>query len=199
MSFPLEGMTVIGILGNPFLRRNRLVIDFHDNTLHTSEISPRNFNILDCAFFFPMEMGLKFYRVPVLPVKQNGKELITLVDTGANVNVIANQALTDNGFKYERLKGKDVVIGLSGQAAVDEAKVWFNMLLLYGDDITELSCCEYFKVLPESIYTSQEGMCDTNGEQLPPIEVVLGFPFMVREGWVLDFGARMIYKHKVAV
>ena len=199
MSFPLEGMTVIGILGNPFLRRNRLVIDFHDNTLHTSEISPSNFSILDCAFFFPMEMGLKFYRVPVLPVKQNGKELVTLVDTGANVNVISNQALTDNDFKYERLKDDDVIMGLSGQAAVNEAKVWFDLLLLYGNEITELSCCEYFKVLPDSIYTPHKGECDTNGEQLPPIEVVLGFPFMAREGWILDFDAKLIYKLKDAV
>lgn len=143
-------------------------------------------------------MGLKFYGIPVLPVKQNGKELVTLVDTGANVNVIANQALTDNDFKYERLKGKDVVMGLSGQAAVEDAKVWFNMLLLYGNNITALSCCEYFKVLPDSIYTPQEGMCDTNDEQLPPIEVVLGFPFMARESWILDFGAKIIYKLKVA-
>ena len=196
MSFSLEEITVIGILGNPFLRRNRLVIDFHDNMLHTSEISPSNFNISDCAFFFPMGMGLKFYRVPVLPIKQNGKELVTLVDTGANINVISNQALIDNDFKYERMKDDDVIMGLSGQAAADEAKVWFNMLLLYDDDITELSCCEYFKVLPDSIYTPQEGMCDTNGEQLPPIEVVLGFPFMAREGWILDFGAKLIYRRK---
>ena len=105
MPLPLEEMTVIGILGNPFLQLHNLVIDFHGNTLHTSEITPSNFSILDCAFFFPMEMGLKFYGMPVLPTKQNGKELVTLVDTGANVNVIANQALKDNDFKYERLNG----------------------------------------------------------------------------------------------
>ena len=57
MSFPLEGMTVIGILGNPFLQLHNLVIDFHGNTLHTSEITPSNFSILDCAFFLPHGNG----------------------------------------------------------------------------------------------------------------------------------------------
>ena len=198
MPLPLEEMTVIGILGNPFLQLHNLVIDFHGNTLHTSEITPSNFSILDCAFFFPMEMGLKFYGMPVLPTKQNGKELVTLVDTGANVNVIANQALKDNDFKYVRLNGNDVMVGLSAQAAVDEAKVWFDLLLLYCNEITELSCCEYFKVLPDSIFTPHKGECDTNGEQLPPIEILLGFPFMAREGWILDFGAKLIYKLNVA-
>lgn len=197
----VKEMTVLGILGNPFMQQHNLVIDYHDNTLHTSEVSRSNFSIADCAFFFPMVIGLKTYGAPVVPVEQNGIELVTLLDTGASDNVIANQALINNEFKYKRLKGKDVMEGLSGQVAVDEAKVWFKVLSLDGDDngVAALSRCEHFKVLPDYIYTPSKGVCDENGEQLPPIGVLLGFPFMAKEGWILDFGAKIIYKLKVAV
>ncbi len=191
----VKGMTVIGILGNPFLQQQSLVIDFHDNTLHTSEVTPSNFSIADCAFFFPMEMGLKFYGLPVVPIKQNGVELVTLVDTGASDNVIANQALIDNKFKYKRMKGKDAMTGLSGQVDVDEAKVRFT-LLLCDNGVIELSRREHFKVLPDNIFTPSEVVCDENGGQLPPIRALLGFPFMAKEGWILDFGAKLIYKFK---
>jgi hypothetical protein len=46
--------------------------------------------------------------------------------------------------------------------------------------------------------TPEIGDCDTNGDQLPPIEVLLGSPFIARERWILDFGANIIYKRKAA-
>lgn len=69
----VKGMDVIGILGIPFFIRHRLVIDYHNYTLHTSEASPDNLCITDCEFFFPMEIGLHFNYLPVLSIKQNGK------------------------------------------------------------------------------------------------------------------------------
>lgn len=192
----VEGMNVIGIIGIRFMQQQRLVIDYSDYTLHTSEVSPHNLSISDCAFFFPMEIGLKFYDVPVLSVKQNGVELVTMVDTGSTNNMIANKALVDNNFKCKHLKEKDVIMGITGKVEVDEARVWFHMLSLDGDDVSELSRCAYFKVLPGNVYTPKENECDSNGEQLPPIEVLLGSPFMAYERWALDFGAKIIYKRK---
>lgn len=194
----VKGMTVIGLLGNQFLQQHRLVIDYNDYVLHTSEINPNNLSISDCAFFFPMEIGLKFYGLPVLSVVQNGVELVTLVDTGSTSNMIANQALLDNKFKCKRLKGKDVMTGVTGQVDVDDAKVWFNMLTLEDNNVGELSRCAHFKVLPFSVFTLPDGTCDSNGEQLPPIEVLLGSPFMAKERWTLDFGAKIMYKLKAA-
>ena len=37
---------------------------------------------------------------------------------------------------------------------------------------------------------------DENGEQLPPIEGTISCSFMAREKWILDFGAKIIYKRK---
>ena len=192
----VKGMAIIGILGIQFLQRHRLVIDYDEFTLHTSDVSPNNLSVSDCDFFFPMEIGLKFYGVPVLSVKQNGKELVTLVDTGATGNMMAEQALVDNKFKCYRFKGNDVMIGVTGEVDVEEAYVRFNMVSLDCDDVCEISHCDYFWLLPYNVFTPKEGVCDTNGEQLPPIEVLIGSPFMAKEGWVLDFGACIIYKLK---
>lgn len=199
LQIPVKGMTVIGILGNVFMQQQRLVIDYSDYTLHSSEISPDNFSISDCAFFFPMKAGLKIYGIPVVPIMQNGVELVTLVDTGATSNLIANQALTDYEFKCERMDSKDVIMGVKGRVDAEDAMVWFTLLSLNGNDsVAELSCCAYFKILSHNILTLPEEACDTNGRSFPPIEVLIGAPFMARQGWILDFGAKIIYKRKVA-
>ena len=194
----VKGMKVLGILGNQFLQKHRLVLDYSDYTLHTSNVSPSNLSIEDCSFFFPMDIGLQFYGLPVLSVKQNGKELVTLVDTGSTTNMISRQTLTENEFKHRRLEGKDVIVNVIGEVEVDEARVWFNMMSLYKDDVCELIRHDKFSVLPCNIMTPEIGDCDTNGDQLPPIEVLLGSPFIARERWILDFGANIIYKRKAA-
>lgn len=153
LSIDIEGMTTIGILGNVFLLQQHLVIDYHDFTIHTSEISSGDIDISYWVFYIPMAIGLEIYRIPVVLIKQNGIELVTLVDTGATNNAIANQALTNYEFKYERMKSKDVMTGIAGNVDVSDAKVWFSLLLLSGDDVAELSRCELFKVLPDNIYT----------------------------------------------
>lgn len=37
---------------------------------------------------------------------------------------------------------------------------------------------------------------DEKGEPLPPIEGLISSEFMAQQGWVLDFGAQIIYKPK---
>ena len=192
----MKGMDVIGILGVPFFIQHQLVIDYHDFSLHTSEVSPNNLSTSDCDFFFPMEIGLHFYNLPVLSIKQNGKELVTLVDSGATDNMIAEKTLNDNGFDYKRTKGKDTMNGVKGQIDVNKVLVGFNVLSLMGDDIVEISRYEPFAVLPCNVFTPKNDESDTNSEQLPPIELLVGSPFLANEGWILDFGAKIIYKRK---
>ena len=194
----VKGAKVLGLLGNQFLLKHRLVLDYCNHTLHTSEVCPENLAISDCSFFFPMNIGLKFYGLPVLSVKQNGKELVTLIDTGATDNMIARQALHENGFRCRYLERKDIITNITGEVDVDEAIVWFKMMSLDSNDLFPIRRHDHFAVLPQNILNPEKDECDTNGEQLPPIEVLLGAPFMAKEGWTLDFGARIIYKRKVA-
>ena len=198
--FPVSvaGIKVLGLLGNEFFLKHRLVIDYSDYTLHTSEVDPSNLSISDCGFFFPMNIGLEYYDVPVISIKQNGKELVTLIDTGATNNMIAKLALKENKFKHKWLEEKGHVVNVTGELDVEEAQVWFKIMSLNGNGVRRISRHFLFKVLPCNIHTLPEGSCDANGEELPPVEVLLGAPFMAREKWVLDFGAKIMYKRKVA-
>jgi predicted aspartyl protease len=53
-----------------------------------------------------MEIGLKHYEVPVLSVKQKGKDIVTLVDTGASNNMIAEHTLQKMGSNVSMRKMK---------------------------------------------------------------------------------------------
>lgn len=192
----VKGMNVIGIVGICFFQKHNLVIDYSDYTLHTSNVSPENLKISDCDFFFPMEIGLKYYGMPVLSVKQNGKEIVTLLDSGADGNMIAEKTLSDNNFEYQDLNERDFIYGVAGSVEVGGAVVGFNIVSVMEDDLCEISLKDYFSVLPDYLFASEIDDCDSNGDQLPPIEVALGSPFMAGNGWVLDFGAKIIYQLK---
>ncbi len=194
MLIQVRGMEVIGLVGTKFLRDNHLVIDYSDFTLHTSYVSPENLAIDDCDFFFPMEIGLKHYQLPVLSVKQKGKDLVTLLDTGSADNMIAKQTLTENEFKCQRLKEKGTLETLTGEISVDSALVSFSMLSLEEDCVREIPGYDNFKVLPHYIYPSQAFECEAGEEQVPPIELLIGAAFMAAEGWTLDFSANIIYR-----
>lgn len=50
-------------------------------------------------------------------------------------------------------------------------------------------------ISPDYIW-SQKDKSDDEKDQIPPIEAILSSSFMANEGWVLDFGAQIIYKKK---
>lgn len=191
----VEGMNVIGLLGVSFMQQHRLVIDYSDFTLHTSDVNPRNLCISDCEFFFPMKLGIKYYEVPVTWVKQNGNDLVALVDTGAFENMITEHALTENAFKCQRTDDKHFIYDIIGEFEVEEASVRFKMVSIGNNRTFEQVKYDRFAVVP---YDIEVGGCDENGEQIPPIEILIGSYFMALEGWTLDFGAEIIYKRIAA-
>ena len=81
----------IGIIGNRFLIKNDLTLDYSTGTLHSSnEFSG---NPLDYEFFFPMEFGFKQYDAPVVGLICKDCDLVMLVDSGANNTIITEHAL----------------------------------------------------------------------------------------------------------
>ena len=195
----LNDKSIIGIIGTNFLRNHNLVIDYADGSLHTSNANPSNLVIADCDYFFPLEIGFNYYGLPVVAIRQNGTDLVMVADTGATDNMIAVQSLRDNGFKYSYLDSKDIVSGLNGDIEVDQATVDFNLLTLdENNNANEVSHNNLFKVSPNFLIPSDELGRDKNGEPLPPIEGLISSEFMAKQGWVLDFGAGIIYKKKIA-
>lgn len=195
----LKDMSIIGIIGINILCKYGLVIDYSDGFLHTSTVNPSNLTIADCDYFFPLQIGLNCYRLPVVAIRQNNADLVVLVDTGATNNSIAMQSLKENGFKHTYLGIKDKLTGMTGGIEVDQATVDFNLLTLdENNDEAEVSHSDLFMVMPSYLMSSDEVGTDENGNKLPPIEGVISSEFMAKHGWALDFGVGIIYKRKVA-
>lgn len=196
--FPEMGgeFPIIGIIGNEFMQQYRLAIDYSNFTLHTSHVSPDNLAISDCGFFFPIATGLKNYNVPVLCMGQGDLEIIAMADTAATDNVISAPALSDDGFHAEYLGNTDIINGLTGSIEAKDAVLDFDLLTLREEDDDTIPFKDVFNVHPQYLIEPAEGVCDENGEQLPPVEALISSPFMAKEGWVLDFGAKIIYKRK---
>ena len=189
-------MKVVGILGIRFLKQHGLVIDYSDYSFHTSSVNSSNLSIGDCDYFFPMEIGLNNYGLPVVAVIQNKKEIVALVDTGATSNMIAEQTVKEHKFNCFRTNEKDVMIGVTGEVTVEEAIVKFNLASITESSIKKLSRHANFYLLPHYVFTPCEDYCDTKNAQQPPIEVAIGSPFMAKQGWAIDFGAKIIYKRR---
>lgn len=185
---------VIGILGNVFMQQYCLAIDYSDFTLHTSNVSPESLAISDCDFFFPMDIGLKYFGLPVLSIKLGDKELVAMADTGATNNTISVLSLSDGDFHCEYLGSTDSISGLTGSIEVKDAVLSFDLQTLKEDDENSIHRKDEFKVYPHYLIETKEGKCDENGVQLPHIEALIGCPFMANEAWVLDFGVNVIYK-----
>ena len=192
-------LPLIGILGNKFMLKHRLVIDYSTFTIHNRNANSENLPISDCDLFVPMGYGLFYYGIPLLSMIQGKKQIFTMADTGASFNIIAKQAINNNCFEYQYKGGKDSITGLGGsETEAENAIVGFNLETIKEGDgkLGYISYNSQFKVIPHHPYTLPQGSCDKNGSLLPPVEAIISSPFMAKEGWILDFGADIIYKRK---
>jgi hypothetical protein len=194
-------LPLVGILGNKFMLKHRLVIDYSDFTIHNSNANPENLAISDCDLFVPMGYGLVYYGIPLLAMTQGEKQVFSMADTGASFNIIAKQTITDNGFECQYLGESDSISGLGGsETEAEDAMVKYKIATMKDGDgsLGEISYNSQFKVISHYPYTPSQGSCDKNGNTLPPVEAIISSPFMAKEGWVLDFGADIVYKRKSA-
>jgi hypothetical protein len=146
-----------------------------------------------------MGYGLVYYGIPLLAMIQGEKQIFTMADTGASFNVIAKQTINVNGFEYQYMGETDSISGLCGsETEAENAIVRFKLETMKGGDgaFDDISYNSQFKVIPHYPYTLPQGSSDKNGLLLPPVEAIISSPFMAKEGWVLDFGADIVYKRK---
>ena len=192
-------LPLVGILGNKFMLKHRLVIDYSDFTIHNSNANPEDLAISDCDVFVPMGYGLVYYGIPLLAMALGDKQVLSMVDTGASFNIIAKQTITDSGIECQYLGDTDSISGLGGsKTEAEDAIVKYKIETLRDGDgaLDEISFCSQFKVIPHYPYTLPHGRCDKEGLPLPPVEAIISSPFIAKEGWVLDFGADIVYKRK---
>lgn len=194
----VEMPPIIGILGLRFMMKHHLVIDYSDFSFHASNVSHNNLSTSDCDFFFPMGIGMKYYNLPVLALVQDDWELVALVDTGAECNVISSSVLSEDGIKCQFLEGIDTIYGMAGFLEVQTAELDFGLLNVKETETEEIKRKDCFKIIPHVVKDPIEGVCGDYDDQPDSIEAVIGSSFMAKEGWSLDFGTMIIYKLKAA-
>lgn len=128
-------------------------------------------------------------------MKLNGKEIVALADSGASNNMVAIQSLADSHIPFHFLGNGDNIVGMNGDVETQMGEIPFSLVTASGDGEKELKRTARFMISPDYIW-SQKDKSDDEKDQIPPIEAILSSSFMANEGWVLDFGAQIIYKKK---
>ena len=190
-------MPIIGIVGNIFLQRHRLAIDYASHSLYTSDVVPAEFVIEEYAYFYPMHMGLKFYGLPIVGIKGKDGEVVALVDTGSTDNSLTFAALKQHELPCAMQEGICGIWGICGRVDARKARVEFDLLGFSSK--TQVSAYHHnddFLVVENPIIEVEN--TDDEGDVLPAINMLLGSQFLGREGWVLDFGTKVMYKRKAA-
>ena len=188
----VEELPIIGLLGCEFMQKHKLVIDYGNFTIHTSDIHLTGLCTSECDFIFPMEIGLKNYGVPVLAIHHEGHDAAVMADTGSSANVVSTQCISKCKLECEYTDEIDTMEGLKGSAEGQRASVHFLLLTLGEKDAESVPFNDSFMVINHPV---AEGNV-FNEKQIQPIEGMIGSPFMAKQGWSLDFAQKVIYKRK---
>ena len=183
-------LPIIGILGNNFMQKHGLAIDYSDFTVHTSNISHATLCAADCDFMFPMEIGLENYGLPVLAIHHGETDAAVIADTGCTTNVVSTHCINQCNLKCEYTNETSPLRGLNGRSEANVANVHFNLLTLAEDGVKGVPFHDFFLVVNQSFATA------FRSKKHQPIEGLIGSPFMAKRGWTLDFAQKVIYKRK---
>lgn len=187
----------IGIIGHEFLRQNNIVLDYETETLRVSTGSIEG-NPEDYVFLFPMSFGLKQYNIPVVGLVYGDKEYLMVADSGANDTVITKHLMDDAGICVRHLDNDgtvtcfttdtmetalcDVTLSIISVGGTPECPKLYTQ----NARVQVISNCQYI----------MEGLKDAKGNNLMPLSGMLSSDFMLRNKWVLDFGAGVMFQRK---
>ena len=188
---------VIGLLGNDFLIKYKLALDYSSCTLHTSNVNTSNLSLADCEYFSPLDLTNKNYRLPVVSLKLNGKQIVAGVDSGATNNFIAKQSIDKSKVPFFSLGDGDTMVGSNGQVATQMGIIPFSTVSASEKGEKVIETVAIFNIIQDYIIPSQNMVEENEDQQVPPVEALLCSSFIASQGWILDFGACIIYKRKI--
>lgn len=187
----------IGLVGAAFLYKHGLVVDFSNDTLHSSCLDGE-IEISRCDFFFPMTFGFACYRVPVVGFLGNEKEFIMIADSGADDTVLTKHAIEVGGLQHKGIGKRDHIVGINNHltdVAVYDVEL---SLASISEQEGEFKICYYHDavLVDENRMHLEDGFTDPDGNAAEPISGLLSSSFMHKHKWVLDFGFGAIYSEK---
>ena len=185
---------LIGIIGIQFLIKHNLVLDYREESLHTSdgklEQAPKDYN-----FFFPMSFGMQQYNLPVVGLVNGDKEFVMVADSGANATLITEYVLKESGYEYEDINEKGSFTCYAHETMNTTIKnVTLNLLSIGGtEDNPKLCSAKEECQITDAFCFIMNEQKDEEGQYRQPISGLLSSPFMHRHKWVLDFSLGVIY------
>lgn len=183
-------MPIIGILGNNFLEKQGLTIDFSNGRVYTSHLGSGEVYNLGCDFFYPLFVGMENYGVPTVDVHYKKTDVPLIVDTGSGANVVSLKCIkrchldckfTDKPYSLQSVSGINV-------ALLAKVKIALDIM----DDVEDYPSFETSFMVTDHPIRERTG-------KTRAVEGIIGAPFMVQYGWVIDFGAGVIYHQKAKV
>lgn len=190
----IDDMKFVGVLGNSFMQKHHLTIDYSNLTVYTSNMTLDKLKKANCSFIIPMDYGLKYYNVPILKIRGKERDAILVVDTGCDNFSISQNALDQCELAYKLTGNTHPVEGPNGSVEAKECVLDFSLNDNKGNDVDQQTHQVIAEVLPNSITVTDEGECDDEGMPLSPIDGMIGSPLMARQKWILDFGVKALYK-----
>lgn len=190
----IDDMIFVGVLGNTFMQKHHLAIDYSNLTVHTSNMTLDKLKNTNSSFIIPMEYGLKYYNVPILKIRGKERDAILVVDTGCDIFSISQKALEECGLAYKLTGNVHPVEGPNGSVEAKECVFEFSLIDISCNEVDKYMHQAIAEVLPSSIIVTDEGECDDEGTPLSPIDGMIGSPFMARQKWIIDFGVKALFK-----
>ena len=194
-------LPIVGILGVNFMKQIKLTLDFKRMCLHSSKEQQFKIRHKSLRYAFPMNLGLNYYGIPVIPVTKNGNIYYAALDSGSDNNWLSLNALDlIEGYDFEdeiKPKLKTVI-----SQALKEVKCGFrpNILFQFKKNCRRMddkSLCEGTSVYImdiEHIIDKPVPKKPVMGYQLKKVDLLIGAPYLHRNRWVLDFGNKIIYQ-----
>lgn len=192
----IEGF--IGIIGHSFLRKHKYVLDYETKTLRSSDGSLGELE--DYEFFFPMEVGIENYNIPIVGLVSGEKEFVMIADSGADYTLLTRHTLDELGLSSKKRKLTGSVKGFSNKIMeTSTQRVQLPLLSIGGTAESPKICiCKDNANVTSEIKYIMEGLKDPKGQPNPPISGLLSSSFMLKHKWVLDFGLGVMYSKKSA-
>ena len=190
----IDDMMFVGILGNRFMQKYRLAIDYANMTVHTSNVTAEELNNGKYEFVIPIQYGLKHYNTPILHIKGEKHSAVAVVDTGCDEFTITQRAIDECGISHQITGNTVEVTGSNGSVDGQECVLNFSLTDHKGNRIGKQSFEETVEIIPTIPNVLEDGECDEDGKLLPPVDGMIGSPFIAKQKWILDFGEVAIYK-----
>ena len=191
---------VFGLLGNGFMKKHRLSLDFNNYVMfETQEVDYETIDADKYSYIFSINKGLNTLGLPTVYMMGKEDYHILLLDSGSDNNVLSKKLVSEGNISCSLTDKCDSVKCLNGGELMPVANVDLSLIgLTNGDEGTLINHSMVVRLskknIIDKIYTGDK----ESDEQFKPISGIIGCPFISKQGWTIDFVNDLVYVKKAS-